>query len=232
MRFNGMMLSSGTGFLVKKDERVFLITNRHNVTGRHQETGDILSRTGGTPNEISIQHNKAGQLGRRVEHTELLHENNQPRWFQHPSLGDRCDFIALRLRNISDIEVLSYDVFDLGPDIIVGPAGTVSVVGFPFGLRGAGYTAIWATGFVASEPELNFNDLPAFLIDCRSRPGQSGSPVIAYRAGGASSGPNGLIIHAHTITRLLGIYSGRIRGDSDLGLVWKTSAIREMMHFL
>jgi len=67
-----------------------------------------------------------------------------------------------------------------------------------------------------------------FLIDCRSRKGQSGSPVIAYRNGvwtayddNTSGVPNGPQF------RFLGVYSGRIHSESDLGMVWKPRAIAE-----
>lgn len=33
-------------------------------------------------------------------------------------------------------------------------------------------------------------------------------------------------------SRIMGIYSGRINKDSDLGIVWKTSAIVEMINAL
>jgi hypothetical protein len=50
----------------------------------------------------------------------------------------------------------------------------MSLAGFPFGLAGAGSLAIWATGFIATEPEIDYNNQPTFLIDCLARPGQSG----------------------------------------------------------
>jgi len=56
MRFNGQTLASGTGFLVHNERHVFLVTNRHNVTGRNNETGEVISKTCGTPNEIVISH--------------------------------------------------------------------------------------------------------------------------------------------------------------------------------
>ena len=59
MRVNGHVLATGTGFIIHTNKGPALITNRHNVTGKHQETGQCLSRTGGLPNEVSIQHNDA-----------------------------------------------------------------------------------------------------------------------------------------------------------------------------
>jgi hypothetical protein len=87
------------------------------------------------------------------------------------------------------------------------------------------------TGFIASEPAINFNNLPIFLIDCRSRPGQSGSAVIAYRSGGLVGLEDGSSVnYSAPVTRFLGIYSGRINEQSDIGIVWKAQAIQDLVN--
>jgi hypothetical protein len=131
---------------------------------------------------------------------------------------------------LNDVELYQYDVAQPGPSIRIGPAQTVSVVGFPFGIQGGGSLAIWATGFVASEPDIDLSNLPVFLIDCRSRPGQSGSAVIAYGNGGMFPMEDGsTAVMAGEVIRLLGIYSGRINEQSDLGIVWKVTALNELV---
>jgi hypothetical protein len=106
----------------------------------------------------------------------------------------------------------------------------VSVIGFPFGLAGGGALAIWATGFMATEHVIDYNNLPTFLIDCRARQGQSGSAVVAHRNGGIVGMEDGSsAAFAGPVTRFLGIYSGRINEQSDLGIVWKASAIKELV---
>jgi hypothetical protein len=113
-----------------------------------------------------------------------------------------------------------------GPPIAVNPADPVSVVGFPFGLQAGGSLAVWATGFMASEPDIDFNNLPTFLVDCRTRPGQSGSAVIAHRHGGMVTMQDGSSgVFGGPVTKFLGVYSGRINEESDLGIVWKASAV-------
>jgi len=83
---------------------------------------------------------------------------------------------------------------------------------------------------MASEPDINFGNLPVFLIDCRSRQGQSGSAVIAYRRGGMVAMANGgSAAFGGPVYKFLGIYSGRINQESDLGIVWKASAIKELI---
>lgn len=230
MQFNGQRLASGTAFAVETRLGPHLITNRHNVTGRHQETGQPLSVTGGIPNQLTIVHNRKDILGEWVRRTELLERDGAPRWVEHPTLGPRADFVALKLTDLEDVELFPHDLSSEEPQIQVGPADAVSVIGFPFGLTAGGSLAVWATGFVASEPEVDFNDLPIFLIDCRSRQGQSGSPVVAYRGGGAVATGNGTAtIFDGPVQRLMGIYSGRVNAESDLGFVWKVSAIQELI---
>lgn len=233
MRFNGQALSSGTGFTVISAKGPLLVTNRHNVTGRRQDDNKPISSTGGVPNEVVIFHNAKGKLGSWKPTIEPLYsdnENEKSLWFEHPILGSRADFVALPLTQLDDVDFYPYDVANPGENIRVGPADAVSVIGFPFGIKAGGHFAVWVTGFIASEPEVNFENLPIQLIACRSRQGQSGSPVLAYRSGGAIAMEDGSsAIYQGPVSKLIGIYSGRINAESDLGIVWKTSALRELV---
>lgn len=230
MLFDDQPLATGTGFIAKSAKGPMLITNRHNVTGIHQQTGKALHKTCGTPNRMKIIHNRQDKLGEWVPRFENLLDDDTPRWIEHPTLGAEADFVALPLTEIDDVDVYPYNLDDTGLGISIGPADSVSVVGFPFGLQAGGSLPIWVTGFVASEPEIDFRNLPQFLIDCRSRKGQSGSPVIAYRSCGDVAMRGGGTIHLiRPVTIFLGIYSGRIHSESDLGIVWKSAAIRELV---
>jgi hypothetical protein len=230
MQFNGQLLATGTAFIVDTVKGPHIVTNRHNVTGRDQYTNAPLSPTGGIPNEIVIIHNRKGLLGQWVFKTEPLYVGDTPRWKEHPTLGAQADFVALPLSDLTDVEVFPYDPANSGPAIFVGTADTVSVIGFPFGLTAGGNFAIWATGFLASEPDVDFNNLPIQLIDCRSRQGQSGSPVIAYRSGGMVAMSDGsTALFTCPVWKLIGIYSGRINAESDIGIVWKATAIQHLI---
>ncbi len=230
MRFNGQILGTATGFLVQSARGPTLLTNRHVVTGRDQDTGALLSKTAGVPNELVIWHNHHNRLGEWIAKVERLYVGDTPAWKEHPRLGARADIAALPLTQLDGVHVYAYDPANPGPEIMVGPADPVSVIGFPFGLAGGGLFGLWATGFVAMEPIADFADLPVTLIDCRSRQGQSGSPVISFRNGGAVAMTNGnTSMFAGPVWRLVGMYSGRINQESDLGIVWKVSALNELI---
>jgi hypothetical protein len=233
MRFNGQLLSTGTGFVSPSANGPLLITNRHNVTGRRQDNGKPISPTGGIPNEVVVYHNAKGRLGtwqKKIEPLYLDPENEEKRWVEHPVLGATADFVALPLTQLEGVELYPHDPAKPGEDILIGPAETVSVIGFPFGLSAGGLFPVWATGFIASEPIVDFEGLPIQLIDCRSRQGQSGSPVLAYRPGGMVAMADGIAAaYDRPVSRLIGIYSGRINAESDIGIVWKTSAILQLV---
>jgi len=229
LRSNGQALGTGTAFVANGPSGPVLITNRHNVTGEHQETGQALSSTGAVPDEITIFHNRANMLGQWVPRVEPLYRNGRPLWVEHPILGARADFVALRLTQLDGVQLYPYTLGVGDPSILVAPAEVLSVVGFPFGITAGGCLAVWATGFVATDPAIDFGNLPVFLIDCRSRPGQSGSAVIAHRTGGAVATEQGVIVGGGEMTRFLGIYRGRINAESDLGFVWKAAAIQQLV---
>lgn len=230
MTFQETVLSTGTGFILDTKDGPHLITNRHNVTGRHQETGNPLSASCGIPDSIVITHNSREGIGQHIKKKEALYNGEAPLWIEHPTLKERADFVALKLFDLEGVATYPYPMHAHPPEIHISPADVVSVIGFPFGIKAGGQMAVWSSGFIASEPEMDFNNLPVLLIDCRSRQGQSGSPVVLYRPGGAIALKNGSTgIHAGVFSELIGIYSGRIHKDSDLGMVWKMRAIRQLV---
>ena len=228
MRFNGQELAIGTAFVVRKSKGYLLITARHNVTGRSQVDGKCLHKNAGIPNEIEIIHNTTNKLGRWHGVVEpILDSNGSPLWVEHPKHGRKADFVALPLNKLDGVAFHPYDL-DEGLDIEIRPAETLSVVGFPFGLQADGYFAIWMTGFMASEPQIDYGDLPTFLIDCQTRSGNSGSPVIAIRNGVVQK-KTGVSMGGGQSIKFLGIYSGRINAEADIGIVWKATAIKELV---
>lgn len=344
MRFEGQYLASGTGFIVRTRTGPALITNRHNFTGRDNNTGQPLSKTGGVPSEVMILHHRWRELGYWVERVEALYQEGSDyvdgayRWVEHPLYGERADVVALPLTQLDNVQLYpwipgcppnsSYRVAqeatfnpefpnpgdgDIPIDVL--PADEVSVIGFPFGQRMhwtanevdarfppgplekfnqlreehravqdrfhlafeerglsrdeslpeaidrefsslfkeiakrckaiqrefgdipslKGGLPVWATGFVASEPQLDLGGKPVFLIDSRTRRGQSGSPVVACRNRGLVhlKGARHKTVESRTPAyRFMGVYSGRINPESDLGYVWKASAVRDLIEVM
>lgn len=93
--------------------------------------------------------------------------------------------------------------------------------------------AICTLSSVASEPELGITkngvQLPIFLVDAKTRSDQSGSPVFYHNNNGFRRNGNRLSLFGGPVSFNVGIYSGRINRDSDLGYVWKWSVIKEII---
>jgi hypothetical protein len=237
VRRGDMTLATATGFLAAadKDSHCALITNRHVVTGRNQVTDQCLNKNGAVPDSIVIHFHKSPlDSGEWKQITlPLYRPDATPFWFEHPRLGSAADVVALNLTWGSDVVRLPYymDTKLDRSDLVVGPAETVSVIGFPFGLSSVARFPIWATGFLAQELSLMTPERPWFLIDCRTRQGQSGSAVIAYRPGGHRALKGGRVTTSFggTVWEFLGIYSGRVNAESDLGRVWNASVIEDTL---
>ena len=226
----GHQISTATGFVVEHKGRNFLITNWHVLSGRDPETEQPLCKeTAAIPDEIRIAHNLKRAIGSwRFYHERLYTNDDSPRWTEHPR-GREVDVACLRLKGIPNevkIKPLDLDLADV--DLALYPAMPVSVIGFPLGLRPNALFGVWKTGHIASDPDLALRKDASFLIDATTREGMSGSPVVA-RAIGQYMTSRGLEITGKMVTRFLGIYSGCIHKDSEIGRVWHPRVIRELL---
>lgn len=225
-RFQGEEIAkNATGFLVLHEGSTYLITNWHVASGKDYRTKKALNQPSGSiPDELIVWHTdtsflEPGRVRGWKQHSASLYDHEgQPLWLEHPEHGNDVDVIALRIDVAPDALVYPYEIEH--PDALppVHVAEDVSIVGFPQGESSLGYLAIWVRGTIASEPNVDHvvDHLfrPVFLVDARTRHGQSGSPVLLIREGPV--GP-------------LGVYSGRIDEQSDLGYVFKWRVIREII---
>lgn len=161
-----------------------------------------------------------------------LDDNGAPLWLEHPIHTRGVDVVALPIEDTAGTDLYAHDFDNFGIPVVWGVSSPLSIIGFPFGRSGGRLFAVWLQGWVASEPDIDYDDMPLFLIDARTRQGQSGSPVIFYDDGsgfvsfvdGSVQGGTG-----KEVIRLLGVYSGRISKESDIGRVWKARAVAEVL---
>jgi len=90
-------------------------------------------------------------------------------------------------------------------------------------MAASGKFPVWKTGHIASEIDIDHEGEPVFLIDATTKPGMSGSPVLAVRRGWVQRS-SGIAIGG-SATRFLGVYSGLTHSESDVGVVWKPSVV-------
>lgn len=238
--FNETVLSRATGFFVRSARGVSLITNRHVVTGRHNETDLPLSEAAGLPNCLRARfHSWVRDQAGSVFTTEaeavlaLVDGESRPLWREHSVHGATVDVIAIDADPGPEWPPLLVPTDESRLPVAV--SADVFVVGFPLctSPQTNRLIATWVRASIASEPEHPLDGLPRFLVDARTRAGQSGSPVYAYSPGGATRMVDGAgAIETGFLDgpmqQLVGVYSGRTDVQSDLGYVWTLSCLQEV----
>jgi hypothetical protein len=161
-----------------------------------------------------------------------------PIWYIHPEYKEKVDIVAIEIENFLALNTylvpINSEISELD-DFSIYPGMDVFTVGFPLGLTAGGIFPIWKRGSIASEPDVDIEDLPKILIDTANGKGMSGSPVFVQESGfWYPRGTDNLRDARFGKTkRFLGIYSGRILGEdvlaAQLGIVWKEKAIKEII---
>jgi len=235
-----------TGFFYRHDEKLYLVTNWHVVTGVDPNTLQRLDESGPLPEVLTFHYKQtvdgAGHPTAASKHAIAsfpkqlyLYEAGSAIWHEH-STRQNVDVVAFRLSQseLGEWWNLPVNEVDQDPQLHVDAGMDCFVLGYPKGMIGPGRSPIWKRGSVASEPDYDWRKLPAFLIDTATRDGMSGSPVVARHSGilkGANGkfGPDSSI---GTMTKFTGIYSGRIGDDEmgvQLGIVWKPTVLIDIL---
>jgi hypothetical protein len=232
IRSNGKKIGSATSFIAKRNNTHFLVTNRHVVTGLHADKGTPLSGNGAVPDEILVWHNAKERLAMwRDIIYPLKDKDGKPTWLEYPKRDAQIDVVVLPISIRDNITFYPYDLNgadELDIDVRIG--SELFVIGFPFGKAVDGKFPIWIRASLATEPVLNWEGQPRFLVDARTRQGQSGSPAVVVNTTGHYVDSNGNVVLGKLGDwKLLGIYSGRINSQSDLGIVWKRDLLEELL---
>jgi hypothetical protein len=246
MRFGSTQLSTGSAFFWLHTDRIFLVTNWHNLTGRDSVTGKLLSPTGAIPDRVvvfvfkQVSHPDPDGFFELdyvpVEISIVDPISGTPCWFEHPAHGCAVDIAAIDvtipLRGYMTSTVNTVESDGVLP---LATAQEVFTVGFPFGQIANAPAPIWKRGSIALDPTFDPEGLPKMLIDSATRKGMSGSVVVArhFIAGTTYTKKNGAQSDPMLFAKLdivVGIYSGCHYPDlekAQLGIVWKRSAIEE-----
>jgi hypothetical protein len=251
----GKSLSTASGFFYKRDEKsIIFVTNWHVVTGRDPSTPHS-SKTGAIPTVLRLKVHKNVGEG-KISKSQKCHlditindaSGNAPEWLEHPRYKFKVDLAIIKIDNDEEFKtnvqchfLSEYKNFqeDFYPSVM----DDIFVVGYPWGLTGGDpVLPLFKRGSIASEPLVDYGELPRFLIDCRTANGMSGAPVLCAHSGIWM--PNGKMTSDSvigTVENFAGVYSGRLRmkdfGEdtkvadriSEIGVVWKREALDEIV---
>ncbi|MEZ5987410.1 MAG: hypothetical protein R3B94_15805 [Hyphomonas sp.] len=235
-------LATGSGAFVRLAGIPAFLTARHNLTGRHWTTGETLHSTGRCPHSISINVPIVEDIdhGARFGFKETIVElerDYRPIWNELTVESGICDLGTIfldreweagfidRWKHEHDQSgnfkvgcINDYEPWQTTVEREHKVGSSAFVLGFPLSLTAGGPNRpIWRGGSIATEPRADFEGWPTFLVDVAGRKGLSGAPVLVVGQDGS--------------TTFAGIYSGRVLSEednSDLGYVWKCSAIHDL----
>jgi hypothetical protein len=166
-----------------------------------------------------------------------MDDQENPIWIEHPTYKEKVDVVAIPIKseicsgyNLFPINKISFD-----SEFKTEVADEAFVVGYPFSDTTYLQLPIWKKASIASEPDVNLDQLPKIHIDTATRSGLSGSPVIMQRIGihGLINGEMKSDSLIGRIRNFIGIYSGRIGEDelkAQLGIVWKKEVLEEIIN--
>lgn len=234
--------STMTGFLWRRDGRVFLVTNHHNVSGINPETGEHIGTFVPTHLIVSYYFGQSGSdpgtnlIQRNKMEIELYDTNDSPIWITHSNEKDvDIVLIELQLSLVDGMFPFFLNEVDFTNSFQPQIGEECFIVGYPENFAGQYYSPIWKRGSVATLPLLDHDSKPVFLLDTIGNSGLSGSPVIA-RGSGIHNPGGGPDICDETVMgtfdNFVGIYAGRMSNQgigSQLGRVWKSAVISEIL---
>jgi hypothetical protein len=233
--FNDNPLAEATGFIWKRHEHFYLITNWHVVSALDFFTKAHLSNGGSRPNKLRCHFLiRVGQYERELIDIPIRDGNDQPLWLTYFAQEMRAiDVVALPLDYESlKTKVTLLPVNELAPGKIAIMIGMdVFILGYPFGSKPPAFP-VWKRGSIASEPDLVCLSTGYYLVDTASRPGMSGSPVILRRWSNHILESNAWTARDDRlpIDRIIGVYSGRLRPeDAQIGIAWHADYIDQII---
>ncbi len=234
-------VSQGTGFFygVKNlsgvIDTVFLVTNYHVVTG-HSPGMPLRPDGDRIVFYLHLNRNEPSQVKQVA--LPLYSDAGTPLWEQsleHPEAD--VVLLAMPPKTFAGIAMYVFTEEHVTSDIKIRPTSSATLLGYPFGFSDTtNQLPVWKTGHVASEPQVDFQDTPAFLVDVSAFPGMSGCPVLAVANGVYEDETE--VMRTGRVVRLLGVFSGMPVMHSDtpgqadtslqLGYVWKAALIVEL----
>jgi S1-C subfamily serine protease len=195
--FGAQALTGASGFFFRRDERLYLVTNRHVLIDRP---------SGHLPDRIEIEvHTDTDNLTHAAVLSVLLYRGGQAIWHQGRDSAGDIDVAAIEL----DHEALPHAVVlqaftpaHLQHRLQEVKVGTpLLVVGFPMGFHDTlHHLPVVRHAVIASSFGLRFQGQGYFMTDARTHRGTSGAPVVMHDDVGDVQLP----------WKLLGVHSARM----------------------
>ncbi|MFM5866122.1 MULTISPECIES: S1 family peptidase [Aeromonas] len=177
----------GSGFFYARDDKTYLITNWHVVTGRNPSNPELtIDNYPASPSGFRFYTaSKSNPSFFKPSPIFPLYVNGQAGWVEVDS-KEIYDVVALEISFEEDADVLIEPInkFAINEDFKNVYVGCdVVIIGYPFGIGNANPYPVWKHGYIASEPSILIDGAPKMFIDSPGLPGMSGSPIYMVSKG-------------------------------------------------
>lgn len=242
MLCRGKLLGSGTGFFYKHDDKWYVITNWHVLSGRNPSTGQPSHFSAAVPDECRFYFASLTDAGVRWEAVTYLlvdQSSGVATWFQHPDEGQSVDIAVLPIKEIHKGKAKDFqDSSGNSPDMFIDLGAEVFLPGYPLGLSANGLMAIWKRASLASSLEFGEGINRYFYVDTATREGMSGAPCLAisnWRHYELDRATNKVRVVERPLSwRLLGVYSGRLNPsdsfEAQIGKIWRENLMFDVLN--
>jgi S1-C subfamily serine protease len=195
--FGTQALTGASGFFFRRDDRLYLVTNRHVLVDRP---------SGHLPDRIEIEvHTDADNLTHAAVLSVLLYRDGRAIWRQGSDSAGDIDVATIELDREAIPATVTLWAFtpahlqDRLQEVKVGTP--LLVVGFPLGFHDTlHHLPVVRQAVIASSFGLRFQGQGYFLTDARTHRGTSGAPVVMHHDAGDAQLP----------WKLLGVHSARM----------------------
>ena len=107
--FNDKKLSNATCFFTQQNEKIYLVTNWHVVSGRNADTNVVMSPTGGVPNKLRVYVPKQGSNSTLsfdddfYMDVDLFDEDDNRLWYEKQENGRMIDVALVPLKETKGV---------------------------------------------------------------------------------------------------------------------------------
>jgi hypothetical protein len=247
-------LSQGTGFFYHRKEEGYnitcLVTNYHVLIGYNP-----MTKNSPKGDNITFQFHLSDQEPGPVRTIKypLFTIHQKPVWLTS-SVCPEADLavipLPMPLIEEFNVYVISMENERLYDALLVRPAMPITLIGYPHGRYDTKNSLpIWKTGSIASEPAVDFEGKPQFMVDVSVFPGMSGSPAFAVSSTWETE--KGRILGDGSIRKFMGILSsGWIESERkyleeimvkprlgiidqkslEIAVIWKANLISQLIY--
>lgn len=224
-------IGTATGFFYRRENKLFLVTNRHVVIDQKSKMVIDTLRL--------LLHNDLKTPSNNSTFDVPLYSSEMPLWKDHPNY-EQADIVLIELDE-NEIQgkflIEAWSASDFLPSkYLLDPGEDVFIMGYPRAFFDKKHNLpVFRNAMIASTYGVSFNGFPYFLTDAHLHPGTSGSPVITKaRKNWIDSDGNYYL--AGSDYYILGIHSGthytplgnEIKEPLGLGIAWYIRLVEEI----